>query len=367
MDFPATPDSFLSDWDRDFTNADFGAQNSELLNSGSFLEQHADMIGVPQPNSPQLKFSETVYHDADNPEHTPSTSAGSTRSGGAGTGVVFGSMNVREDSLTPYTDATQCKKKATVLNRVKRPMNPFMVFSQGERRIINERTPGMHNAEISKRLGKKWKTLTAEEKQPFVEESERLRRLHMKEFPDYKYQPSKRTNKAAKPVRTDSGRVSKPAPKASRKGKNSSRGQSATPPEDMLRAGTPPQSIVYPVVTVVQTALAPTVSQSALLPTVAQPAVLQTAASSAGFGFHPMPSDLDDIKVGDLLDFNMNPLDLPENPPEDLFATPPATSPFETDFPVQCEDMLSSTGNRFYMDTKIFPADKHAIARDYNV
>ncbi|KAK7478123.1 hypothetical protein BaRGS_00030658 [Batillaria attramentaria] len=126
----------------------------------------------------------------------------------------------------------------------------------------------------------------------------------------------------------------------------------------MLRAGTPPQSIVYPVVTVVQTALAPTVSQSALLPTVAQPAVLQTAASSAGFGFHPMPSDLDDIKVGDLLDFNMNPLDLPENPPEDLFentTTAPATSPFETDFPLQCEDMLSSTGSRFYMDTKIFP------------
>nr|KAG5692949.1 hypothetical protein BaRGS_031527 [Batillaria attramentaria] len=151
-------------------------------------------------------------------------------------------MNVREDSLTPYTDATQCKKKATVLNRVKRPMNPFMVFAQRERRIINERTPGMHNAEISKRLGKKWRTLTAEEKQPFIEESERLRQLHMKEFPDYKYQPSKRTNKAAKPVRTDSGRVSKPVPKASRKGKNSSRSQSATPPEDMLRAGTPPQT-----------------------------------------------------------------------------------------------------------------------------
>ncbi|KAK7478100.1 hypothetical protein BaRGS_00030635 [Batillaria attramentaria] len=190
MDFPATPDSFLSDWD-----------------------QYADMIGVPQPNSPQLKFSETVYHDVDNPEPTPSTSAS------AGTGIVFGSMNVREDSLTPYTDATQCKKKATVLNRVKRPMNPFMVFAQRERRIINERTPGMHNAEISKRLGKKWRTLTAEEKQPFIEESERLRQLHMKEFPDYKYQPSKRTNKAAKPVRTDSGRVSKPVPKSQPKGK----------------------------------------------------------------------------------------------------------------------------------------------------
>nr|KAG5692947.1 hypothetical protein BaRGS_031525 [Batillaria attramentaria] len=132
-----------------------------------------------------------------------------------------------------------------------------------------------------------------------------------------------------------------------------------TPPDDMLRAGTPPQSIVYPVVTVVQTALAPTVSQSALLPTVAQPALVPSAASSAGYGFDPM-SDLDDIKLGDLVGFsevcNMNPLDLPEDLPEDLFATPAATSTFETDFPVQCEDMLSSTGSRFLMDTEIFPS-----------
>ncbi|KAK7478119.1 hypothetical protein BaRGS_00030654 [Batillaria attramentaria] len=139
-------------------------------------------------------------------------------------GIRFGSLHVREDSLTPYTDATKCKKPA---KHIKRPMNPFMVWSQQERRIIAERTPGLHNAEISKRLGKRWRTLTAEERQTFIDESERLRQLHMKQYPDYKYKPRKRTNKAAKPVRTDSGRVSKPAPKASRKGKNSSRGQSA--------------------------------------------------------------------------------------------------------------------------------------------
>merc|ERR1712086_462246 len=103
---------------------------------------------------------------------------------------VFRSLNVEGGSKTPYTDATQTKKHTP--NHIKRPMNAFMVWSQLERRKIIERTPDKHNAEISKELGRRWKLLLEEIKQPFIDEAERLRLMHQKEYPDYKYKPRKK-------------------------------------------------------------------------------------------------------------------------------------------------------------------------------
>jgi len=71
-------------------------------------------------------------------------------------------------------------------------MNAFMVWSQIERRKIVAIQPDMHNAEISKTLGRRWKLLSEEQRKPFIDEAERLRLLHMQEFPDYKYRPRKK-------------------------------------------------------------------------------------------------------------------------------------------------------------------------------
>ncbi|KAI4502340.1 hypothetical protein M0802_002252 [Mischocyttarus mexicanus] len=90
-------------------------------------------------------------------------------------------------------------------------MNAFMVWSQIERRKICEVQPDMHNAEISKRLGRHWRTLNDAERRPFVEEAERLRQLHMMEYPDYKYRPRKKTSKPTPTpkVKENSGKKSR--------------------------------------------------------------------------------------------------------------------------------------------------------------
>jgi len=153
------------------------------------------------------------------------------------------SLRISTDSKTPYSDATQVKHPINLdlrlsfrgrdyrenlrltielqtrkhrVGHIKRPMNPFMVWSQLERRKIIESFPDSHNAEISKNLGKKWRELTEEQRRPFVEEAERLKMLHLKEFPQYKYQPKKKprmmttglvsTEKKSKVVRPNTSR-----------------------------------------------------------------------------------------------------------------------------------------------------------------
>ncbi|XP_078506568.1 transcription factor SOX-12 [Lissotriton helveticus] len=81
----------------------------------------------------------------------------------------------------------------TPSGHIKRPMNAFMVWSQIERRKIMERWPDVHNAEISKRLGLRWKLLPDLDKIPFIREAERLRVKHMADYPDYKYRPRKKS------------------------------------------------------------------------------------------------------------------------------------------------------------------------------
>lgn len=139
------------------------------------------------------------------------------RSGSAMNGsLVMKFPDVSSDSKTPYTDATSLyvvrrrtkhssgdstrstasgqstssgRSSGGEQERIKRPMNAFMIWSQIQRRsmlLSNDvssgssrstvTSPRLHNAVISRQLGRLWNDLTDEQRQPYIDEAFRLRR-----------------------------------------------------------------------------------------------------------------------------------------------------------------------------------------------
>jgi len=66
---------------------------------------------------------------------------------------------------------------------------------QIERRKISVVNPTLHNSQISRVLGQRWRKLTDADRQPFIREAVRLRAKHGRDHPNYKFQPRRKSKR----------------------------------------------------------------------------------------------------------------------------------------------------------------------------
>ncbi|KAF9258636.1 hypothetical protein L218DRAFT_713761 [Marasmius fiardii PR-910] len=79
-------------------------------------------------------------------------------------------------------------------DHIKRPCNPFMCFRQAHCKAFQ----GMAAWEVSARLGRAWRAMSAEEKLPWEQMAEMASLLHRAKHPGYKYRPKRGRKRGTK-------------------------------------------------------------------------------------------------------------------------------------------------------------------------
>ncbi|XP_046805452.1 putative transcription factor capicua [Lucilia cuprina] len=93
------------------------------------------------------------------------------------------------NGLPAVDNSSNCKEPMSPMtkNKIRRPMNAFMIFSKKHRKLVHKKHPNQDNRTVSKILGEWWYALKPEEKAPYNELASSYKDAHFKLHPEWKW------------------------------------------------------------------------------------------------------------------------------------------------------------------------------------
>ncbi|KAJ1968480.1 hypothetical protein IWQ62_001221 [Dispira parvispora] len=93
--------------------------------------------------------------------------------------------NTRQDRNHRHSLDSSDAKGSTRGPRLKRPMNSYLIFNQDRRHRLLSEHPNMTVSEISRAIGNQWRSMSDEEKLPYVERAQQLKEAFRKNNPGH--------------------------------------------------------------------------------------------------------------------------------------------------------------------------------------
>ncbi|CAM2728808.1 unnamed protein product [Rotaria socialis] len=109
------------------------------------------------------------------------------------TNINIDANTIITTSTTTTTTNNNNNDRSNRNSIVKRPMNAFLLWARGERKRVSSDGYGVSQTSLSKLLGETWRHMSVEEKQPYLDLADTLKRQHHIDHPDYKFKPKQRS------------------------------------------------------------------------------------------------------------------------------------------------------------------------------
>ncbi|XP_031336738.1 putative transcription factor capicua isoform X2 [Photinus pyralis] len=93
----------------------------------------------------------------------------------------------RSQSLSSLQSTMKDSTLSKTKERIRRPMNAFMIFSKRHRGLVHQQHPNQDNRTVSKILGEWWYALGPEEKKKYHELASEVKEAHFKAHPEWKW------------------------------------------------------------------------------------------------------------------------------------------------------------------------------------